>query len=82
MLQMSRRHLFLSAAGAAAAFGLSRRVTFIDAALAQKAPDAGKGFKHYKIGDIQMTSLYDVSSTARMRRASSRMHPSTMSARP
>lgn len=59
MLQMSRRHLFMSAAGAAAAFALSRHVTFIDAALAQKGPEAGKGFKHYKVGDIQMTSLYD-----------------------
>ena len=51
--------MFLSAAGAAAAFGLGRHITFIDAALAQSAPEAGKGFKHYKVGDIQMTSLYD-----------------------
>lgn len=59
MIELSRRNLILSAAGAAAALSLARPVTFIDAALAQKAPDAGAGFKHYKVGDIQMTSIYD-----------------------
>ena len=59
MLHMSRRHVFLSAAGAAAAFGLRKHITFIDAAMAQSAPETGKGFKHYKVGEVQMTSLYD-----------------------
>lgn len=59
MLEINRRNLVLSAAGAAATFGLARHVTLIDAAHAQKAPDAGKGFKHFKVGDVQMTTLYD-----------------------
>ena len=59
MIEISRRHLFVSAAGAAALFGLSRHVTFIDGALAQTAPERGQGFKRFKVGDIQMTTLYD-----------------------
>lgn len=59
MLEMSRRDLILSATGAGAALALPGPVAFIDAALAQKAPDAGKGFKHFKVGDIQMTTLHD-----------------------
>ena len=59
MFEMTRRNLFVSAAGAAALFGLSRHVTFIDAALAQAAPERGRGFKHFRVGDIQMTTLYD-----------------------
>ena len=45
MLELTRRHLVLSAAGATAAFGLTGPITIIDAALAQKAPEAGKGAK-------------------------------------
>jgi glyoxylase-like metal-dependent hydrolase (beta-lactamase superfamily II) len=59
MLQQSRRNLILSAAGAATAFGLSRQMTFIDAALAQNAPGVGKGFKSFKVGGIDVTMLYD-----------------------
>lgn len=59
MLKMSRRDLTLTAAGAAAVFGLSKPVSFIDTALAQLAPEAGKGVKTFKIGDVQMTMLYD-----------------------
>ena len=59
MYHLSRRNLILSAAGAGAAFSLPKPLAFIDAALAQKGPEAGKGFKHFKVGDIQMTSIYD-----------------------
>jgi glyoxylase-like metal-dependent hydrolase (beta-lactamase superfamily II) len=59
MIEISRRNLFISAAGAAALFGLSRHVTFIDGTLAQAAPERGRGFKHFRVGDIQMTTLYD-----------------------
>ena len=59
MYELNRRNIVLSAAGAAAAFGLAKPITFIDAALAQKAPEAGKGFKTFKVGDIQMTTVYD-----------------------
>ena len=58
MFEVSRRHLVLSAA-AAGAIGLSRPLAFIGDALAQKAPEAGKGVKSFKVGDIQMTMLYD-----------------------
>jgi glyoxylase-like metal-dependent hydrolase (beta-lactamase superfamily II) len=59
MIEVSRRHLFVSAAGAAAFLGLSRHVTFIDGALAQTMPERGRGFRHFKVGDIQMTTVYD-----------------------
>jgi glyoxylase-like metal-dependent hydrolase (beta-lactamase superfamily II) len=59
MKHVSRRDVVIGAAGATAAFGLTKPVTLIDSALAQKAPEAGKGFKHFKVGDIQMTTLFD-----------------------
>jgi len=55
MFQISRRDLVLGAAGAAAAFGLTRPIAFIGAAEAQAAP----GFRKYKVGDIEVISLYD-----------------------
>jgi glyoxylase-like metal-dependent hydrolase (beta-lactamase superfamily II) len=59
MYEVTRRDLVLSAAAAAMAFGLTRHVAFIGAARAQKAPEPGKGFRHFKIGDIEMTMVYD-----------------------
>jgi glyoxylase-like metal-dependent hydrolase (beta-lactamase superfamily II) len=59
MFRISRRDVVLSAVGAAAAFGLDKPLIFIGAAQAQTAPDAGKGFKGYTVGDIAMTSLWD-----------------------
>jgi hypothetical protein len=44
MLNLTRRNALLTAAVAGAAFGLPRPVSFIEAALAQKGPEAGKGF--------------------------------------
>ncbi len=58
MFQISRRDLVLGAAGAYAAFGLSKPIAFIGAAQAQQTP-AGPGFKKYKVGDIEVFSLYD-----------------------
>jgi glyoxylase-like metal-dependent hydrolase (beta-lactamase superfamily II) len=58
MFQISRRDLILGAAGACAAFGLSKPVAFIGAAQAQQIP-SGPGFKKYKVGDIEVFSLYD-----------------------
>jgi glyoxylase-like metal-dependent hydrolase (beta-lactamase superfamily II) len=58
MFEISRRDLILSAAGAFAAFGLDKPVAFIGAAQAQQTP-AGPGFKKYKVGDIEVFSLYD-----------------------
>src|SRR3977135_1057603 len=58
MFQISRRDLVLGAAGAYATFGLSKPIAFIGAAQAQQTP-AGPGFKKYKVGDIEVFSLYD-----------------------
>ena len=57
MFEISRRDLVLSAAGAYAAFGLTRPVAFIGAALAQQQP--GRGYYRYTVGDIEVTSLSD-----------------------
>ncbi len=58
MLNLSRRH-FLGSAAFAAALGLDKRLAFIGPALAQKAPDPTPGFHKYKVGDIEVTALYD-----------------------
>jgi glyoxylase-like metal-dependent hydrolase (beta-lactamase superfamily II) len=57
MFEISRRDLVLSAAGAYAAFGLSKPIAFIGAAEAQQAPAAS--FRKYKVGDIEVFSLSD-----------------------
>jgi len=56
MFEISRRDLILGAAGASAAFGLSKPLCFIGAAQAQST---GENFKKYKVGDIEVISLYD-----------------------
>ena len=58
MFQVSRRDLVVGAAGACAAFGLSKPIAFIDVAMAQQIP-SGPGFRKYKVGDIEVFSLYD-----------------------
>src|SRR5712692_2848147 len=58
MFQVSRRDLVLGTAGAYAAFGLSKPIAFIDAAHAQQTPP-GPSFRKYKVGDIEVFSLYD-----------------------
>jgi glyoxylase-like metal-dependent hydrolase (beta-lactamase superfamily II) len=57
MHQTSRRNIVLSAAGAFAAFGLTKPVTFIDAARAQQAP--APALRRFKVGDIEVISLSD-----------------------
>src|SRR5262249_3811366 len=57
MFEVSRRDLVLSAAGVYAAFGLTKPIAFIGAAEAQQA--ATPGFRKYKVGDIEVISLYD-----------------------
>ncbi len=58
MFQISRRDLVLGASAAYATFGLSKPIAFIGAAEAQQMPP-GPGFKKYKVGDIEVFSLYD-----------------------
>ena len=56
MFEISRRDLVLGAAGAYAAFGLTKPIAFIGAAEAQSQ---AQNFRKYKVGDIEVISLYD-----------------------
>jgi hypothetical protein len=57
MFDISRRDLVLGAAGACAAFGLDKPITFVDAAYAQQF--VTQPFRKYKVGDIEVFSLID-----------------------
>ena len=57
MLNLSRRDFVVSTA-MAAALGLNARLAD-SPALAQKTPDAAKGFLTYKVGAAEVTALYD-----------------------
>lgn len=60
MQSISRRSFVISAATAAAAFGLDGPLEFIRPARAQRAPDgAARGFAKFKVGDWNVTSIYD-----------------------
>jgi glyoxylase-like metal-dependent hydrolase (beta-lactamase superfamily II) len=59
MYQISRRDVVFGAAAAYAAFGLDKRIAFIGVAEAQTTPPAQASFKKYKVGDIEVVSLYD-----------------------
>lgn len=50
MLNLTRRNALLTAACAGTAFGLPKPVSFIEVALAQKGPEAGKGFRPFEFG--------------------------------
>jgi glyoxylase-like metal-dependent hydrolase (beta-lactamase superfamily II) len=58
MLNMSRRHVLASAA-VAAAFGLNRRLELFGAAFAETPLEPTTGFYRYKVGDIEVTAVYD-----------------------
>lgn len=61
MQSISRRGFVISAATAAAVFGLDKPIEFIGPAFAQK-PDPSlldKGFIKFKVGDIEVTQIYD-----------------------
>ena len=61
MQSISRRGFVISAATAGAVFGLSRPIEFFGPAFAQKS-DAGlleKRFFKFKVGDIEVTQIYD-----------------------
>lgn len=61
MQSISRRGFVISAATAGAVFGLDKPFEFLSPAFAQ-APNAAlleKGFAKFKVGDIQVTQIYD-----------------------
>jgi glyoxylase-like metal-dependent hydrolase (beta-lactamase superfamily II) len=57
MYNLSRRHFFLSAAMATAAFGLNSKLFIPPAHAAGMDPEVG--VYKYKVGDVEVTSLYD-----------------------
>jgi glyoxylase-like metal-dependent hydrolase (beta-lactamase superfamily II) len=59
MLTTTRRDLVLTAAVAAAAFGLDRSVAIAAPARGQRTPDPARGFFRYKVGAAECTALYD-----------------------
>jgi glyoxylase-like metal-dependent hydrolase (beta-lactamase superfamily II) len=61
MVDVSRRNLVFSAATAGAAFGLSGPLALFGtrSAQAQKAPEAVKPFARFKVGEIEVTTIYD-----------------------
>ena len=58
MLQMSRRHVLASAV-AASAFGLSQRLEWVSPAFAETPLEPTVGHYKYKVGDIEVTAVYD-----------------------
>jgi glyoxylase-like metal-dependent hydrolase (beta-lactamase superfamily II) len=59
MQSISRRGFVISAAAAGAAFGLDGPLEIISPALAQKADMAAKGYAKFKVGDWNVTTIYD-----------------------
>jgi glyoxylase-like metal-dependent hydrolase (beta-lactamase superfamily II) len=57
MQSISRRGFVISAAAAAAAFGLDGPLEFLGSAFAQTA--SGPGFMKFKVGDIEVIQMYD-----------------------
>src|SRR5690348_14651550 len=58
MYNPSRRQFFLTAALATAAFGLNSRL-FIPSVFAGTGIDPEQGVYKYKVGDVEVTALYD-----------------------
>lgn len=56
MIRLSRRELVISAAAAAAAFGLDKRLVILPSAHAEAEV---KGFHAFKVGEIEVITLYD-----------------------
>ena len=59
MFEISRRDLIISAAAAALVIGLPKRVAFLGATSAEAKAMAEQGFFKWKVGDVEMTALYD-----------------------
>ena len=62
MNSISRRNFVLSATAASAAFGLDGPLEFIGSAQAQSYANArllDKGFHKFKVGDVEVTQIYD-----------------------
>lgn len=58
-MQIHSRRAFLGASAFALALGLERRLTLIPPAWSQEPGAGSQGFHRYKIGEIEVTALYD-----------------------
>jgi glyoxylase-like metal-dependent hydrolase (beta-lactamase superfamily II) len=58
MFNMTRRAV-LGSAAAAAAFGLSSKLEFVAPAFAETPLEPSVGFYRYKVGDVEVTAIYD-----------------------
>jgi hypothetical protein len=58
-LLLSRRNLVLSAATAMTVFGLDGSLAIVEAKQRQRTPDPKLGYLHFKVGDAEVTALYD-----------------------
>jgi glyoxylase-like metal-dependent hydrolase (beta-lactamase superfamily II) len=58
-VSFSRRDMIVSAATAAAVFGLDKRFTILGASPAAAATAIEYGFYNFKVGDVEMTAIFD-----------------------
>lgn len=59
MYELNRRDLIVSASVAALALGLDKRTAFLGVSSAAAATAAEQGFHKFKVGDVEMTAIYD-----------------------
>ena len=59
MIEFNRRDFIVSASLATLALGLDKRTVFLGASPAAAATAAEQGFHNFKLGDIDMTAIYD-----------------------
>ena len=86
MIEFTRRNVVFTAAVAGTAFGLSKPIEIVSSALAQATTGsglnpAGAKFHKFKIGDIEVTTVFDGAIFRDIARASSTMPRSTTSRR-
>ncbi len=59
MFEITRRDFIVSSAAAFAALGLPKQVAFLGAASAQARALMEEGFYRFKVGEVEMTTIYD-----------------------
>ncbi len=59
MLTTTRRDIILSAAVAGAALGLDKCLAITEPVKKARTPDPNPGFRRFKVGDAEVTALYD-----------------------
>ena len=59
MYEITRRDLIVSSAAAAAVLGVPKQMAFLGATSAEARAAMEQGFYKFKVGDIEMTAIYD-----------------------